>query len=102
MFVNGSINTVLPADFMQTTAPATLTYKGLYRNGQSVSMNLVESGTRGNPVFTGVIGGQSVVFKCTNVSSDSISGSYTTHAPVDIGIFNLAKGDPEEGSCLLL
>lgn len=64
-------------------------YKGAYRTGQSVVVNLVGS----NGTYTGRIGAQQITLytQTTGATHDLITGTYDTKSPNDSGTFSMTK-----------
>src|SRR3990172_2369669 len=87
LFVYGTIETELLDDFKDITATARLTYNGLYKLGQTVTVVLTGS----NNSFSGYIGPQKVTFNFTRSDKDHIVGTYVTTEPLDSGTFNMHK-----------
>lgn len=110
-FVNGTIRTILPSIrkliSSHYVAEATITYTGVYRWNQSVTMTLNgfpdQTGTSSQKSysFKGSYGMQTIDFKATNITDDKITGVYSTVHPTDTGTFELYKGTGDD-TCKLL
>lgn len=101
--VCGNIHVTLPANIKDTvSAPAILTYIGLYRNGQNSIFNFsyADEEARGNGHQVGYIGGfkgshvmthQCIRFNITMMSDTAIRGSYESENPKDEGFFHIER-----------
>jgi hypothetical protein len=118
---NGTVYVRLPHELKNLNEVETtliIRYNGTYRNGTElnipVKLNDKENGIKGvgcagNIYFSmKSFGVQNITFAVTSVSNDSISGTYLSNTPADLGAFQLVPSTLTEipqltsSNCIIL
>jgi hypothetical protein len=101
--VAGNIDVMLPDDAAKTKTTASMTYTGVYRNGDTSLFSfeyedMCGAGHQSAPVLTfkgmDIKSHQTITFNVTTRSSTDIQGVYKTENPGDNGTFSLQVAAP--------